>query len=162
WSVAALVPITLSALVEIVKTWPRTAGTAQSSITYFPIVISAIVVGLLTSIGTEVTHYATNHFVRENAKDLAVDTWGGLSHVAVAVGIVSLLNLVFTIASKTAFPRIMRIGTVMVAAGLGCGITVEEFLSTAFSFSGWLSILYASLMTAMSLLSACALVLRWK
>jgi hypothetical protein len=162
WSVVALVPVAVLALVEIVNVWPKDRGPSQCSTTYFPVVISAIVIALLTSLGTQVVYYGAHHSINIDLKSVELALWSLVSHVVFAILVVSGLNLLFLLSARTAYPRLVGIGTTAVATSIVLAAGLARFLNTAFNLSGVPSILYAGLLAISLVAQFCALIMCWR
>src|SRR5271168_194940 len=76
--------------------------------------------------------------------DAELLAWSALSHVAVALIAVALLNLIRLAASKSPQPRLVRF-TLYGALAVAClWFAAARFLSTALSFDGWRAQLFAA------------------
>ena len=161
WSLVALAPLALLALVEIVNMWPEDRWLSQFSITFFPFVISAIVIALLTSLETQVAYYAAHHSISFDWKSVDLALWSLVSHVVLAILVVFGLNLLFLLSARTPYPRLVGIATIVVTTSVVLGAGLANFLHSAFSLSGAPSILYAGLLATSLVAQVCALQMSW-
>jgi hypothetical protein len=145
WSIASLAPIILMALSQAIVNWPRGSKPSQSSLTYLPVVVAAGTVCLITSLGTKLEYHRAGQLLSVHAKDFELGLWSFVTHVVLAILIVSLLNLIFAIARRTSHSRVVQVVTIGTAAFAVLSVSLKNFLDTAFSFQGRASILYALL-----------------
>src|SRR5205807_2593255 len=61
WGFAALVPIILMALFQIIIYSPSGSQRSQTSLTYLPVVVAASAVWLITSLGAKWEYHRTGH-----------------------------------------------------------------------------------------------------
>ncbi|HEY2547162.1 MAG TPA: sulfatase-like hydrolase/transferase [Candidatus Acidoferrum sp.] len=124
-----------------------------SSLSYLTGIILALGVALLSVAGTHVRAYSDTRSFSLHAIDIYLVFWSVISHVLVAVILVSILNLIRIGASKASHPRAVRwtlFGLVIFAALWALSV---RFLENALSFEGWFAHLYAaSLAAALTLL----------
>ena len=97
WAIAALVPVILVALFQIIIDFARGSQRSQSSLTYLPVLVAASAVWLITSLGAKWEYHRAGHPLSVHAKDLELGLWSFVTHVVLAVLIVSLLNLIFAV-----------------------------------------------------------------
>lgn len=161
WSIASLVPLILMALLQVIVKWPHDSQRSQFSLTYFPGVVAATTVCLITSLGAKFKYHRAGQPLSMHAKDFQLGLWSFVTHVALAVLIVSLLNLLFAIAHRTSRPRDLPMITIGIAAFAALSAGLKNFLDTALSLQGWPSILYALLLAAAVVLCCSSLVLAW-
>jgi Sulfatase len=161
WSVASLIPIAIMALFQVIAYWPHDSERSQPSLSYFPVVVAASSVCLLTTLGTKLKYHHAGQSLSVNLKDFELGLWSLVTHVVLAILVVSLLNLIFTIAVRTAYPRSIPFVTIGMAIFAALSAGLENFLDTALSFQGWPSILYALLLAASLALFGCSFILAW-
>lgn len=161
WSIAALVPVILAALSQIIIDCPRDSHGSQSSLTYLPVVVAATVVWLITSLGAKWEYHRSGHPLSIHAKDVELGLWSFVTHVMLAVLIVSLLNLIYAIARRASHPRTMPLVTISILAFAALSVNLKDFLDTALSFQGWPSISYALLLAAAVVLCCTSFLVTW-
>ncbi len=161
WSIAALIPIILMELSQVILNWPRGSHRSQSSLTYLPVVVAASSICLITSLGAKLEYHRAGHPWSVQAKSFDLGLWSFVTHVVLAVLIVSLVNLIFTIGRRTSYPRTFPLVTIGMVAFAVLSLSLKNFLDTALSFQGWHSICYAVLLSAAVVLSGASFLLAW-
>ena len=145
WSLIALVPLLLFAL------WRQTdsdaTGTRSSAnhgLGYSSAVLIASTISVIYAVGSRIRVYHQARTIGFRLADAELTLWSLLSHLVLAVAIVSVINLVFLIAARTANPtRFRRVGvSALVLASLW--IALSRFLENALSFAGWSARAYAA------------------
>ena len=127
WSIVSLVPVILMALSQVIVDWPRGSYTSQSSLTYVPAVVAASAICLITSLGAKLESHRAGHSLSVHAKDFELGLWSFVTHVALAVLIVSLLNLIFAIGRRTSHPRTLPLVAIGLTAFAALGHKSEKF-----------------------------------
>jgi Sulfatase len=104
----------------------------------------ALVVSVIYFTGARVRVYSDTHALRFHWQDVEIVLWSLVSHVALAIAVLSAVNLIFLIAGKSTRSQMLRrgMGGALIAAGLA--VVLTRFLSNAMSFEGWSVYLYAS------------------
>ncbi len=128
--------------------------TALVSDLSYPIgILLAVGVALLSLAGARIRSYSDTRTLNLHASDIYLTFWSLISHVLVAIVVVSILNLIRTGAAKTPRPRAVRwILFGLLIFGSLWALSVR-FLENALSFEGWQAHLYAaSLAAALTLL----------
>jgi hypothetical protein len=161
WSIASLIPIALMAISQLIAYKPHGSGHAQSSLTYFPVLLAAATVCLLTTLGTKLKYNHAGQSLSVHLKDVELGLWSLVTHVVLAILVVSLLNLIFALAMHTAYPRAIQFATIGLVVFVALSTGLEALLDTALSFQGWPSVLYALLLAATLTLLGTSFVLRW-
>jgi len=161
WGIAALVPVIFIAVFQIIFDYPRGPKRSQSSLTYFPVVVAASAVWLITTLGAKWEYHRAGHPLSVHGKDFELGLWSFVTHVVLAVLIVSLLNLIFAMARRTSHPRAIPFFTIGISAFAALSVSLKNFLDTALSFRGWLPLLYALLLAAALVLCCISFLLTW-
>ena len=104
----------------------------------------AVVVSVIYSIGARVRVYSESHTLAFHWQDAAVAFWSLVSHLALAIVVLSALNLIGLLAAKTPRPQVVRRGLVGALITVVLSFVLARFLSNAMSFDGWSAYLYAS------------------
>ena len=76
---------------------------------------------------------------------LEITAWSLLSHVLVAIIVISALNLIRLATRHVSRPTSLRLVLNGIAIALVIGTVLDHFLASALSFEGWAAHLYASL-----------------
>ncbi|HEY9806009.1 MAG TPA: hypothetical protein V6D04_05535, partial [Candidatus Obscuribacterales bacterium] len=161
WGIAALLPIILIAIFQIIFDYPHGPQRSQSSLTYFPAVVAASAVWLITTLGAKWEYHRSGHPLSVHGKDFELGLWSFVTHVVLAVLVVSLLNLIFAMARRTSHPHAIPVLTIGILAFAALSVSLKNFLDTALSFRGWPPILYALLLGAALVLGCTSFLLTW-
>lgn len=161
WCIASLIPLGFMALFQVIADWPHDSGRPQSWVSYFPVVLAASTVCLITALGTRLKYHQAGQSLNVHLKDFELGLWSLVTHVVLAILVVSLLNLIFALAQRTAYQRAITLLTVALAVFAVLGVSLENFLDSALSFHGWFSILYALLLAATIVLIGFSFILAW-
>jgi len=161
WCIASLIPLGFMGLFQVIADWPHGTGRSQSWVSYFPVVLAASTVCLITTLGTRLKYHQAGQSLSVHLKDFELGLWSLVTHVALAILVVSLLNLIFALAQRTAYPRAITSLTIALVVFAVLGVGLENFLDSALSFHGWSSILYALLLAATIVLVGLSFLLAW-
>ncbi|HYM79081.1 MAG TPA: sulfatase-like hydrolase/transferase [Candidatus Dormibacteraeota bacterium] len=145
WSLVSLLPVIGLALWRSSSRGPANEEDQPeaTSFGYSSGIIVALVVSAIYLLGSQLQVYRETHAVGVQRQFVDIALWSLVSHLAVAMAVLSGLNLIFLVASKTPKPATVRrwlVGTSIVA---GLWIVLERFLDTAMSFDGWSAYCYA-------------------
>jgi hypothetical protein len=129
------------------------AAPSDSHLSYLTGTLIAVGIALLSVTGAQFRSYSDTRSFTFHVSDIYLTFWSVVSHVLVAVVLVSILNLVRIAASKSSHPLAARwslLGLLIFGSFWALAI---RFLENALSFEGWLAHLYAaSLAAALTLL----------
>ena len=155
WSLAALAPLVIISLWRSDRR-PESGRTEHSSdphlFPYSAATLAAVVVSVVYLIGARMRVYSQSHTISIHAADLAYSAWSLVSHIALALAVFSLLNIIAFMASRNARPREFRLGANGALILLSLWFVLHGFLESALSFSGALANLYcAALALALTL-----------
>jgi hypothetical protein len=151
WSIASLLPVIGFSLWRAAKQRSsHDTFNSRSAFGYSSGVLVAVAVSVIYLIGARWQVYQESHSLglHKNVVDIAL--WSLASHIAVAMAVLSGLNLIYFAAARTRAPRAVRQWMVGVSIVAGLWFVTERFLDTAMSFDGWGAYGYA-LMFAVSL-----------
>ena len=124
WSLIALLPLVGIALEQ---SWsalrePREASERTAAPFGFSGgVLVALVVTVIYTIGAKVRVYSDTHTLGFHWQDVEVALWSLVSHVALAIAVLSAVNLIFLIAAKSPRSRVAAAGS---GGDIGCGFAV--------------------------------------
>ncbi len=129
----------------------KTGGDSQLS--YVTGIFIAVGIALAGFAGVQVRSYSDTRALSLHVTDFYLTFWSVISHVLVAIILISILNLVRIVSSKSNHPHVARwILYGMLIFGSLWALSVQ-FLENALSFAGWPAHLYAaSLAAALTLL----------
>ncbi len=135
WSIASLLPVIGFSL------WRSPVSikteSSRSAFGYSSGVLIAVAVSLVYLIGSRWQVYQESHSLGLQRQFGEIALWSVVSHIAVAMAILSGLNLIYFAASKTRAPRTVRRWLVGLSIVVILWIVTERFLDTAMSFDGW-------------------------
>jgi hypothetical protein len=145
WSLASLL------FLVAVELWGRfsDSSTVQSNdadrweLGYSGGVISACFVSIVYALGSRMHFYSETRTTSLHWADAQLTLWSLLSHVVLAVMIISVCNAIFLLAAKTAYPRWFRRAGVSALIFVSLWIALSRFLQNALSFSGWSEFVYS-------------------
>ncbi len=145
-SVAALwVIILVVSLCEFrSSTTTESAALRESHLSYATGSLLAVGIALLSVAGAQLRSYSDTRSFSFHVSDIYLTFWSVISHVLVAVILVSILNVIRIAASKSSHPRGVRwslLGLLIFASLWALSI---RFLENALSFEGWAAHLYAA------------------
>jgi Sulfatase len=125
----------------------------DSRLSYGTGVLLATGVALLSAAGARLGNYSDTRSLSFHVSDLYLTFWSVISHLLVAIILISVLNLVRIVALKSVHSRIVRRGLLGVLIFASLWALSVRFLENALSFEGWPAHLYAaSLAAALTLL----------
>src|SRR5580658_9859631 len=149
WSLTALLPLLAISLWQMSTAAeqrdPRSGAENRAAPFGFSAgLLVALAVSLIYTIGARVRLYSDTHTLRFHWQDAEVAFWSLVSHVALAIIVLSALNLIFLLAAKTRWPQAVRRSFVGILIAIILSIVLARFLGNAMSFDGWSAYLYAS------------------
>jgi arylsulfatase A-like enzyme len=149
WSLTALLPLIGISLWQSASTTGQRSPSEETDGSAAPFgwsagLLVALVVSVIYTVGARVRLYSDTHRLRLHWQDAEVAFWSLASHVALAIAVLSVLNLIFLIAAKTSKPQVVRRGLVGALAAVVLSFVLTRFLGDAMSFDGWSAYLYAS------------------
>ena len=160
WSLASLLPvIAFSAWDLWIQKDRKQQTTPRRAFGYSTGVTVAIAVSAIYIIGARLQVYQESHSLNLQKQFVDIALWSLVSHAAVAMAVLSALNLIYLAASKTSRPEPLRRWMVGIAIIACLWIVLERFLDTAMSFDGWSAYFYALLLAASVTLWGFSLVL---
>jgi hypothetical protein len=125
----------------------------EAHLSYAAGILLATGIALLSVAGERLRSYSETRTLSFHVSDIYLTFWSVISHLLVAIVLISILNLVRIAASSSAHSRIVRMSLIgILIFGLLWALSVR-FLENALSFEGWPAHLYAaSLAAALTLL----------
>ena len=148
WSLIALLPLIGIALWQSmsagIKRGVNRVDGKEEPFGFSAGLLVAVVVSVIYSIGARVRLHSDSHTRAFHGQDAAVAFWSLVSHVALAIIVLSALNLIFLLAAKTSKPQVVRRGLVGTVITVVLAFVLTRFLGNAMSFDGWSAYVYAS------------------
>jgi sulfatase-like protein len=147
WSLIALLPLIVTAASELHHHWPAADNEHKdiSPLEYSSGVLVAIAVALIYVAGAAVRNHAEKVPLNFGLGRLEIIGWSLLSHVLVAIIVISVLNLIRLVTRHARRPTSLRIALNGIVIALVIGTVLDHFLASALSFEGWAAHLYAGL-----------------
>ena len=148
WSLAALVALIAVALsgqrVRQGEHDCRARPVENRPFAYSVGLLIAGIISLVYALGARIHLYRESAVPSLRWADAVLTLWSVLSHLVLAIGVLSVVNLIFLGAAKTARPQAVRRG-VNGALIFACLWTLLfHFLEDALSFGGWQANLYSA------------------
>jgi Sulfatase len=126
---------------------------AKSHLSYPTGILLAVGVALISAAGGRIRSYSDTRSFSLHVGDIYLTSWSVISHILVAIVLVSTLNLIRIAASKSSRPRVIAQGLLGLLIFGSLWASAVHFLENALSFAGWLAHLYAaSLASTLTLL----------
>lgn len=126
---------------------------SSSHLSYSVGVLLALGIALVSVAGARIRTYADTRTFHVEASDLYLILWSVVSHVLVAILLISVLNLIRVAACRTSRPHVVSLQLVALLLAVSIWVLSVRFLENALSFEGWQAHLYAaSLAAALTLL----------
>jgi hypothetical protein len=154
WSLAALLPLASVALwrgsdASSNKLNDEGKGLANNTVESGALAYSgglkiAFILSAIYFIGERVRIHSETGAVRLHGGDIAFAAWSFISHCAVAVLILSAVNLIYLMAARLPRPRMVRRGLIGALIASALWTVLARFLNNALSFDGWAAQLYAA------------------
>ena len=147
WSIAALAclaAVTLWQLPANARTQTNAAQAHETLFGYSSSLLVAAVVSVIYFGGARLYLYRDSGAVAFHSADVALGLWSLVSHAVLAIVVLSALNLIRLLASRTPWPQTARRGLIGAAIVIILWIVLARFLDRAMSFDGWRAQLYAA------------------
>ena len=145
WSLLSLGLVVAMAAIEAGNTWLPTGMTTPRAwlLDYSTSVLAATFIALLWAVGAQWRLYGESHTGISPAI-AAVTGWSVLSHILVAILLVTVLNLIAIIAARMPWPKLAQhlLGGLFIFGTIW--FMLLRFFENALSFDGWPSQLYAA------------------
>jgi len=159
WSLAALLPLAVASLWQ--PSPLQSPSTQRNSVPsdgnsqlfpYSGALLTACIVSVVYLVGARMRMYSQTRTLTFHAADAEFAVWSLISHVALALAVFSVINMVAVIASRTAKPRDFQLGANGALIFATLWIVLYRFLDSALSFSGrWAHVYSASLALTLTL-----------
>lgn len=149
WSLTALLPLIGLSIWQMSRAAGQRRADAEPKNDPAPFGFSAgllvaVVVSLIYTIGARLRIYSDSHTLQFHWQDAEVAFWSLASHFALAIVVLSIINLIFLLAAKASKPQTVRRGLVGTVVAIVLAFVLTRFLGSAMSFDGWSARLYAT------------------
>jgi len=148
WSLITLVPVVLTASVNHMQ--ERSSGSADAPskrmLGYWVACLGGVVVALVYTLGWQLRHRVDLHTWSLQLRDLVMIFWSVVSHVAIAIGIVTVVNVIRKVSWRASDSK--RRETFLLSSLIWVVLTgaLLRFLNNALGFQGWQARAYAMLL----------------
>jgi hypothetical protein len=161
WSVFALLPMAALATFDIARSSPISESEPGKEKLLFPNSV-AVLVALATSLLYALDVYL-NRWIRTRSaavalSDVELTAWSVLSHICFALMVLSVLNSILILASRTTRPRVTKLTLVGVVAFALLQSAIARFFEQAFTFYGFAARSYSLLLAASLTLSVISMI----
>ncbi len=148
WSLIALLPLVMTTASDLHHHWPAVDDEHKdiSLLEYSSGVLVAIAVALIYVAGAAVRDHTEKVPFHFGLGRLEIIGWSLLSHVLVAIIVISILNLIRLVTRHARRPTSLRLALNGMAIALVIGVVLDHFLASALSFEGWAAHLYTVLL----------------
>ncbi|HZP62934.1 MAG TPA: sulfatase-like hydrolase/transferase [Terriglobales bacterium] len=149
WSLASLAPLMLVAGCRIREHWPepQTHPAQNSLLSYSGALLIAAGMTAIYTTGAAIHTSFLNRPLRLTAKGAELTVWSLLSHMVLAILLISVLNLIRVVSAKRQNWRAWNLVFTGTLAWLLLWGVTARFLHTALSFEGWASHVFAACFT---------------
>jgi len=111
---------------------------------YSAAILIALVVSAIYQVGAKIHFYFSNGSLAFHTTDAELTLWTLLSHLTLAIAVLSLVNLIVLLAARTPNPQSVRRLAVGALVFICLWSALYRFLEGALSFRGWEAHLYAA------------------
>ena len=123
---------------------PRPSRESKNkSFAYSSAVLIALSISTVYVISARVHPSSSGQSAGFHVQDVTLIVWTTLSHLVLAIAVLSVLNLIILLASRTPRPSFVWRSTIGVLITICLWIALYRFLGSALSFHGWDAQLYA-------------------
>jgi glucan phosphoethanolaminetransferase (alkaline phosphatase superfamily) len=144
WSLASLLPlIGLSSWQAANSDSNGSVPNEHASFGYSSGLLLALVVSVIYTLGAHLQIYKESRALALHSQDFELAFWSLASHVALAMAVLSALNLIYLFASKTPRPGTVRRWMVVITIVAALWLVLVRFLDNAMSFGGRLASFYS-------------------
>jgi hypothetical protein len=160
WSLASLLPLIGLSLWWLLNSASNdySLNNERASFGYSSGFLVALVVSVVSTVGTHIQIYLETRDSSLQRQDFEFALWSLISHLALAMAVLSALNLIYLFATKTRKPRKVKRWMLGIAIVGILWFVITRFLDTAMSFDGRLASFYALVLSSALTLWGFALV----
>lgn len=148
WSLASLawlIALTRWDKIARGRTEPDSLQSIDNSLfAYSASVLAAAVICIVYFGGARLSIYRESGAVSFHVADVALGLWSLVSHIVLAIAVLSALNLIRLLAARTPWPTTVRRTLTGTAIAVSLWIALARFLDSAMSFGGWRAQVYAA------------------
>jgi uncharacterized Tic20 family protein len=150
WSLFALFCVISIAAPDVVFHLWKQPGDRQPAFTlnYSTAIVASILTALLWIAGAQLRSYGESHSSMFSLSFAEITAWSVMSHVLLAILLLSILNLILVTAAKTSRPTLIRDSLTGLLVFAILWFMLFRFLENSLSFDGWAAQLYAASLSA--------------
>ncbi len=145
WSLIALLPVLGFSLWQLFSTTAEPGkDEGFEGISLSAGLLAALAISFIYWLGARARLYSDSHTLRLHWQDAQLAFWSLATHFALAIVILTAVNLILLLAAKTGHPRAVRrllAGALIIFA---LSLALSRFLNNAMSFDGRVAYLYAA------------------
>jgi len=144
WSLASLLPLIALTLLSGHAPKPNDDSERHPALFKYSLgVVVALVVSAVYVVSSRIQVYGETRKVAFSAQFLNAVAWSIISHLTVALIVLSILNLIRVVASRCRKPGLYRQWLLGICITIVLGFAMARFLDSAMSFDGWGAYVYA-------------------
>jgi sulfatase-like protein len=144
WSLASLLPVIGLSLWRPANVARESSISAEpASFGYSSGLLVALVISVIYTMGARIQIYKESRALTLNWQDFDFAVWSLISHFALAMAVLSALNLIYLLAAKTSKGQTVRRWMIGVTIVASLWLVLRRFLDNAMSFDGRGASLYA-------------------
>ena len=145
WALAALFPLIATILWKQADKRVLVSSTSDSkSFGYSTGLLIAFVISMVYVTGARIQLYRETRALSFHLADAELILWTLISHFALAIAVLSVVNLVFVIAARSPKPQTFRRGILGALVFVCLETLLFHFLADALSFAGWDARVYSA------------------
>jgi glucan phosphoethanolaminetransferase (alkaline phosphatase superfamily) len=157
YALASLVPLLLWSIVEVISAWPERTPSELKLVAYTAPVVSAALVAILSAASLRLHHSEGVTGNRAPLDNIQMAAWSIISHVVLALLVVSGLNLLRRAANRIRHGWALAQAAVFTALGAWLALNISGYLQSSLSFPATAAICYSILLAC----SATVFVFAW-
>ena len=143
WSLGALLPLAAIAFWRRDYATPGKQSSDEHALGYSSVGLAAVIVCIVYAASSRLHLYTETRAFAFHWTDAELTLWSLLSHLVLAVIVVSIINLIIMLAARSANPRWSRRFGVCALVFLALFVALSRFLDNTLSFAGWPARCYA-------------------
>ena len=150
WSLISLLPLALIAIADLRRHWPAPARQhAEVALLPYSIgIVTAVSAALVYGFATALHSYVENGALRLDGATLELSTWSLISHVVLAMLVLSTLNLIRVVSRRSRHPISLHLVLIGALTFAVLWTMVFHLLNSSLGFEGWAACLYAACFAA--------------
>jgi len=151
WSLASLLPWLIISASQLFDFKGASSNAPADEVSGHPklyrysgALLSAAVISVIYITGAHMRVYSQTRTIGMYVSDFEYAAWSLISHIALAVAVLSVVNLILLVALRTPKPHFVRLTLNAALIFAALWTVLFGFLNSALSFSGWSAHVYAA------------------